>query len=102
MYLLCLWLLLRCVHVLRTVLLVLSGFIRKGKNRTHTKERAVIAEEVREQSDPTTIRTHERAFLAEEIKEQFKYKVTEVVLNGSSSSTLSLSLLLVLCFYKLL
>jgi len=62
----------------------------------------VIAEEVREQSDPTTIRTHERAFLAEEIKEQFKYKVTEMVLNGSSRSTLSLSLLLILCFYKLL
>ncbi|XP_011050379.1 PREDICTED: uncharacterized protein LOC105143624 [Acromyrmex echinatior] len=82
---------------------VFSGFIRKGKNRTHTKERAVIAEEVREQSDPTTIRTHERAFLAEEIKEQFKYKVTEVVLNSSSCSTLSLSLLLILlCFYKLL
>jgi len=85
------------------MLLALSGFIRKGKNRTHTKERAVIAEEVREQSDPTTIRTHERAFLAEEIKEQFKYKVTEVVLNGSSYNTLNLSLFLIFfCFYKLL
>lgn len=85
-------------------LLVLSEFIRKGKNRTHTKERAVIAEEVREQSGPTTIRTHERAFLAEEIKEQFKYKVTEMVLNRSScNNTLSLSLVLLLfCFYKLL
>ncbi|EZA50719.1 hypothetical protein X777_10769 [Ooceraea biroi] len=82
---------------------VLSEFIRKGKNRTHTKERAVIAEEVREQSSPTTIRTYERTFLAEEIKEQFKYKVTEVVVNCSSRSTLSLSLLLILlCFYKFL
>jgi len=87
----------------RIVLLVLSEFIRKGKNRTHTKERAVIAEEVREQSGPTTIRTHERTFLAEEVKEQFKYKVTEIVLNRSSCSTLSLSLLLILfCFYKFL
>lgn len=85
------------------MLLVLSEFIRKGKNRTHTKERAVVAEEIGEQSDPTTIRTHERAFLAEEIKEQFKYKVTEVVVNRSSCSTLSLSLLLVLlCSYKFL
>ncbi|XP_011150119.1 uncharacterized protein LOC105189594 isoform X1 [Harpegnathos saltator] len=80
---------------------VLSEFIRKGKNRT--KERAVIAVEVREQSGPTTIRTHERSFLAEEIKEQFKYKVTEVVLNRSSCSTLNWSLFLfVLCFYKFL
>ena len=85
------------------MLLVLSEFIRKGKNRTHTKERAVIAEDIKEQSDPTTIRTRERAFLAEEIKEQFKYKVTEMVVNCSSCSTLSLSLLSVLlCFYKLL
>lgn len=82
-------------------LLVLSEFIRKGKNRTHTKERAVIAEEVREQSGPTTIRTHERAFLTEEIK--FKYKVTDMVLNRSSCNTLSLNLVLLLfCFYKLL
>ncbi|XP_012230867.1 uncharacterized protein qsm [Linepithema humile] len=80
---------------------VLSEFIRKGKNRTTTKERAVIAEEVREQSGPTTIRTHERAFLTEEIK--FKYKVTDMVLNRSSCNTLSLNLvLLLLCFYKLL
>lgn len=83
------------------VLLVLSEFIRRGKNRT--KERAVIAEEVREQSGPTTIRSHERSFLTEEIKEQFKYKVTEVVVSCSSCSELSLSLLLIiLCFYKLL
>lgn len=89
------------VYLYVYALLVLSEFIRKGKNRT--KERAVIAEEVREQSGPTTIRTHERSFLAEEIKEQFKYKVTEVVLNCSSCNTLSLSLfLLILCFYKLL
>lgn len=83
------------------MLSVLSEFIRKGKNRT--KERAVLAVEVREQSGPTTIRTHERSFLAEEIKEQFKYKVTEVVLNRSSCSTLNWSLfLIVLCFYKFL
>ncbi|KAG7210031.1 hypothetical protein KM043_011609 [Ampulex compressa] len=76
-------------------------YIRRGKNRTKT--RAVMAEEVRGQSGPSTIRTEERAFVAEEIKEQFKYKVTEAEINGSGSISITMSLLLVLsCLSKLL
>lgn len=79
--------------------------MRRGKNRT--KARAVIAEEVRDQAGPTTIRTEERAFIAQEVKEQFKYKVTETEMNGSSSicrettNILSFTLLL-LCICKFL
>ncbi|KAG6794408.1 hypothetical protein HZU73_09972 [Apis mellifera caucasica] len=80
-------------------------YVRRGKNRT--KARAVIAEEVRDQAGPTTIRTEERAFIAQEVKEQFKYKVTETEMNGSSSicrettNILSFTLLL-LCICKFL
>lgn len=81
-------------------------YVRRGKNRT--KARAVIAEEVRDQAGPTTIRTEERAFIAQEVKEQFKYKVTETnEMNGSSSAccetTKILSfILLLLCLCKFL
>lgn len=81
-------------------------YVRRGKNRT--KARAVIAEEVRDQAGgPTTIRTEERAFIAQEVKEQFKYKVTETEMNGSSacccdSTKLLPSILLLLCLCKFL
>lgn len=79
-------------------------YVRRGKNRT--KARAVIAEEVRDQAGPTTIRTEERAFIAQEVKEQFKYKVTETEMNGSSvccDTTKILSfVLLLLCICKFL
>lgn len=76
-------------------------YIRRGKNRT--KARAVIAEEVREQPAPTTIRTEERAFIAHEVKEQFKYKVSQTETNGSACRTSHLSYVLVLlCLCKLL
>lgn len=78
--------------------------MRRGKNRT--KARAVIAEEVRDRAGPTTIRTEERAFIAQEVKEQFKYKVTETEMNGSSacrdSTKLLPSILLLLCLCKFL
>ncbi|XP_029052167.1 uncharacterized protein LOC114880384 isoform X1 [Osmia bicornis bicornis] len=76
-------------------------YIRRGKNRT--KARAVIAEEVREQPAPTTIRTEERAFIAQEVKEHFKYKLTETETSGSSCRTVTLSLLfLLLCLRNFL
>nr|XP_033335892.1 uncharacterized protein LOC117226053 isoform X1 [Megalopta genalis]XP_033335893.1 uncharacterized protein LOC117226053 isoform X2 [Megalopta genalis] len=62
-------------------------YIRKGKNRT--KARAVMAEEVREQAAPTTIRTEERAFIAQEVNEQFEYKVTKTETSGSSCRTIA-------------
>ncbi|KAI4495849.1 hypothetical protein M0802_008255 [Mischocyttarus mexicanus] len=61
--------------------LLLSEFVRKGKNRT--EERAVIAEE--EQSAPTTVRIEERPVIAEEVREQFKYKLTEIETNAADS-----------------
>lgn len=65
----------------------LSEFILKGKNRT--EERAVIAEQVRQQLTPTTIRTEERPVIVEEVREQFKYKLTEIESSDASSSTVS-------------
>lgn len=76
-------------------------YIRKGKNRT--KARAVIAEEVRDQAAPTTIRTEERAFIAQEISEQFKYNVTETETSGSSCRTIALGFAVaLLCLCKML
>ncbi|XP_076241782.1 zona pelucida superfamily protein qsm [Calliopsis andreniformis] len=76
-------------------------YIRRGKNRT--KARAVIAEEIREQTAPTTIRTEERAFIAQEVNEQFKYKVTEAEVNASSCRKMPFTLVFfILCLYKFL
>ncbi|XP_066596200.1 uncharacterized protein qsm isoform X2 [Prorops nasuta] len=78
----------------------ISKFIRRGKNRT--SEKAVISEEAKEQSVPTTVKSGERSVVGEEVKEQFEYKVTEMEANGSSSCKILFGLLLLVFLNKLL